>query len=531
MNQILVYKAEKEAGLAHAIQSQASVAYYSPVKIDLNPKAELAKSLAAVKQRAIAVNENQPDLFYLKDILVTTGWNLNDDVFDLAETWAARHSAEDKQFNLHHNRKVEDGKIVYVNDIVGHMTAQYVINQEGETLADDLSVDELPDKFHIVSTSVMYRYWPDPDYMKMMTNIIAEIESQTDEKPKWFVSMEALFGGFDYALINHKGEHTVIARTDSSAFLTKHLRAYGGKGTYKDYKVGRLLRNIVFSGKGLVENPANPESVIFNNTSAFRASANKINPEDLTDTGYGLSSKVFLTENSSMNETELLKKQLADATAALATEKAARADLEKKAAEDAQKAAQAKIDEANKVAEAANAKAVEVEAALSAKTNEVAEANKKLEEVNKKLADATAALAKIEDEKRLIARKSELVSKLGLDEETAAGLLEVLANLNDEAFAKYVEKAPKKVDAAKDEEKKKADEKKKKEDEEAYAKTEAAKAEAAKKALETATANKTEAGSANDNPNAQVEETRKKIAESYKATRAGKKKTDESAKN
>ena len=46
-------------------------------------------------------------------------------------------------------------------------------------------------------------------------------------------------------------------------FLHKHLRAYGGKGGYEDHKIGRLLRNIVFSGKGFVNKPANPDSVIF----------------------------------------------------------------------------------------------------------------------------------------------------------------------------------------------------------------------------------------------------------------------------
>jgi hypothetical protein len=44
--------------------------------------------------------------------------------------------------------------------------------------------------------------------------------------------------------------------------LTKHLRAYGGTGEYENYKVGRSLRGISFSGKGLVNKPANPRSII-----------------------------------------------------------------------------------------------------------------------------------------------------------------------------------------------------------------------------------------------------------------------------
>ena len=44
----------------------------------------------------------------------------------------------------------------------------------------------------------------------------------------------------------------IVARNDESAFLTKHLRAYGGTGEYEGYKIGRSLRDISFSGKGLV---------------------------------------------------------------------------------------------------------------------------------------------------------------------------------------------------------------------------------------------------------------------------------------
>src|SRR5690606_32975140 len=41
-----------------------------------------------------------------------------------------------------------------------------------------------------------------------------------------------------------------------------HLRAYGGNGVYEGYRLGRLLRNITFSGKGLVDVPANKRSHI-----------------------------------------------------------------------------------------------------------------------------------------------------------------------------------------------------------------------------------------------------------------------------
>jgi predicted secreted protein len=97
-----------------------------------------------------------------------------------------------------------------------------------------------------------------------MKKIISEIE-----EGKWFVSMECLFAGFDYAVKDSVGKTKVVARTEDSAFLTKHLRAYGGTGEYEGYQIGRLLRDISFSGKGLVSRPANPRSIILDSSKAF----------------------------------------------------------------------------------------------------------------------------------------------------------------------------------------------------------------------------------------------------------------------
>ena len=77
-----------------------------------------------------------------------------------------------------------------------------------------------------------------------MKKIIAEIE-----EGKWYVSMECLFAGFDYALIGEEGSAKVLARDEESAFLTKHLRAYGGTGEYQGYKVGRALEIYLFQVK------------------------------------------------------------------------------------------------------------------------------------------------------------------------------------------------------------------------------------------------------------------------------------------
>ena len=55
----------------------------------------------------------------------------------------------------------------------------------------------------------------------------------------------------------------ILARNNETSYLTKYLRAYGGMGQHEQYKIGRVLRNITFTGKGFVDKPANEDSIIF----------------------------------------------------------------------------------------------------------------------------------------------------------------------------------------------------------------------------------------------------------------------------
>lgn len=242
---ICIFEAEKEAGLEGLITSSTAVALCADTALadpfDLSPhtKAYLSTN---------AENKNQVDLIYLKTILVSTGWNRNDDVFDPLEMWSAKSSPEDKPFNYEHNQ----------DDIIGHITGCYSVDKAGNIVDGDVP----PSEYDIVASSVLYKIWEDPVKQARMDNIHEEIT-----QGKWFVSMEALFQGFDYALSSEKGIE-LVNRNEQTAFLTKHLRAYGGSGKFEDAKVGRVLRNIVFSGKGLVRKPANPDSVILSTSAS-----------------------------------------------------------------------------------------------------------------------------------------------------------------------------------------------------------------------------------------------------------------------
>jgi len=243
-----IYKSEIMDGISELVRSESSIAYCSQVSLTQ----ELPSLSSIITKLQASSNRNQIDLHYIKSVLVSTGWNKNDDVFAPEQTWAARNTPEDKQFNFMHNE----------NDIIGHITGSYVIDGNGSKLEADSK--EVPQQFDIITEAVLYNSWSNPENKERMQKIISEIE-----EGKWFVSMECLFSGFDYAVVNPNGDNKVIARNEDSAFLTKHLRAYGGTGEYEGYKIGRSLRDISFSGKGLVSKPANPRSIILDSSKAF----------------------------------------------------------------------------------------------------------------------------------------------------------------------------------------------------------------------------------------------------------------------
>src|SRR6185312_362358 len=245
---IPVFQLEKDAGLEQAILGSQSLAFVTEIqKNEVVDKVEIA--LADVPVETIQGVDN--GLFVINSILASVGWNGNDDVFSKEETWAARQTPVNKPFNFRHNEK----------EIIGHTISSAAFDVKGAKIVKD---EDLPDDFNIVNADVIYTTWRDKEYQKKIETTIAEIKDG-----KWFVSMEAWLNGFDYALVAPDGKNHILARTEETAFLTKHLRAYGGTGKYQDYRVGRLMRNLAFAAKGLVEEPANKRSIIFAELKSF----------------------------------------------------------------------------------------------------------------------------------------------------------------------------------------------------------------------------------------------------------------------
>jgi hypothetical protein len=257
---MIIYSAEAADGLSEKLHTNACVSYASLAlkaePLDKNHKADI-KSLASL---------NDKDLYYVQSILVSSSWNKNDDIFDKDEVWAARKTPEDKPTNLEHDEAT----------IIGHITANWPIMEDGTIIDESTEAKDLPEKYHILTGSVIYTGFSSPDLRDRALNLISEIESGSK-----YVSMECFFQGFDYGLLNSaNSEYTVLPRNESTAHLTKYLRAYGGLGEHQNYKIGRVLRDITFSGKGFVNKPANPDSIIFSSDNLKVSKAHEITISD-----------------------------------------------------------------------------------------------------------------------------------------------------------------------------------------------------------------------------------------------------------
>lgn len=391
MKEFAIFKSEIQDGLKEKIISSMSIS--STCELEICDPFLLNKPL-----RAIAENKNQMDLHYLKSILVTTGWNKNDDVFDKAEVWTARNTPSDKPFNYEHDQK----------QIIGHITGSKVIDEDGNDVAEEVSVDELPKKFHILTSAVLYKFWEDPKKQEEINDIISGIANN-----KWFVSMEALFNNFDYAM-DDGVTAKVIARNEKTAFLTKHLRAYGGNGVFNNVKIGRVLKNIVFSGKGLVRKPANPESIIFDETEAF-----------ITSSVYQLDETTKSKEITMSIEEEKIEKKIAEVT----EEVAAAFPPEEKPEEEEKE-------------ETVEDPAVKKEEKMGEEEASYMEDKKKMmaesEAMKKQLDMVVNELNNMKKEKMQANRAEMVIEKFGMNKDEATLVVSALSALNDESFATAV---------------------------------------------------------------------------------------------
>ncbi len=240
--------------------------------------------------------------------------------------------------------------------------------------------------------------------------------------------MECLFANFDYSVLDNNGNARIITRSEESAFLTKHLRAYGGTGEYEGYKIGRSLRDISFSGKGLVSKPANPRSVILDSSKAFSA---KKEEYSISNVSKG---------DINMSDTNL-EKQLADLQGELASSqeqvKTTKAEVESVTQEFTDKVStlESSLAERETAIKAFEEKVASLEEAIAAKDKELSELSTAMKDMQKKEKDRM--------------RKEKLVMA-GFEDAEAEESVSLYDALSDEAFEAVVAGMKKKWGAMKD---------------------------------------------------------------------------------
>lgn len=437
----------------------------------------------------------QPDLLFMDSILVSTGENKNDDVFLPEEMWKARNTPRLKPVDWEHETGSEVSEeefsknprqVVAGNQIIGVMYDTYVIDDANNTISEDkveASDFKIPSSFHIVDQAVIYK--------GLYPKTAAKIEKGAKEGTL-FVSMEAWFDNYDY-LIGTR----IVARNEETAFLDKNLRARGGNGMYGEVPVKRVLRNLVFGGKGIVFRPANENSVIKSVTHVpVQAQASEVyNQKAIASNIIGeinpqgnviqKESVKMGDENKNLQPVVLAGLTVEDYKGAIA--KAAQLEQTIKAKEDEVTSYKTKLEASEKAADglkAALAKGGEalesVLAGIKAKlasakpeeffsviSGEVASVKAELEKATKELTEAKEKLAKAAQEALVASRRSKIAAELKVDGDKLEKLLASVSSMNDEAFASWldVNKEILTSSQAAMDEKKKEEEKKKKEEE------------------------------------------------------------------
>jgi hypothetical protein len=197
--------------------------------------------------------EKQPDLLYFSAIFVSSGENLNNAYFLPSELVMAEKTIVNKALDVEHKEE----------DIIGHIYDRVFVDEKGKKLElaelaskDSISVDK--DDMHVAIAGIIYK--------NRFPNVAKEVADGD-----WKVSMECYYTDYDVkvgslVLTKQEAETLGLEISTDSTFGKLAQVIKNGKEIAKG-AVTRVLRGIVFSGCGIVKQPANPPSVILETAS------------------------------------------------------------------------------------------------------------------------------------------------------------------------------------------------------------------------------------------------------------------------
>jgi len=222
-----------------SVKEMNKISVIAPLNTELATLSQVANVL-----KLPADADRQPDLQYLTAIFVSSGQNKNGAVFLGSELIKARGTIDNKAVDVEHDE----------HTIIGQITGSVFLNRD-RTVIDVENVSRLD--------------VAQQDALEMDIGISAIIHkarfpvlASEISDGYWMVSMEAYYRDYDIKvgdLIIPK-EEAEERGLDKLVGSVVHLK--DGDKEMGFHLVGRVLRDILFAGVGIVKNPANPRSII-----------------------------------------------------------------------------------------------------------------------------------------------------------------------------------------------------------------------------------------------------------------------------
>lgn len=209
------------------------------------------------------INKRQPDLAYFTSRFVSSGTNLNNAHFMGSELVKARNSVVAKAVDVEHAEDEIIGHI-YACEFTDKAGVRLDINELAQLEANKLDTQDM----HIEIASVVYK--------TRFPSLANEIKNGD-----WKVSMEAYYTSYDVLVGNTlmTAEEAQLMGFDvaNDSLYGKSAKIVKSGEVIDQGVIAKVLRGICFSGVGIVKNPANKPSIVFEATAGVEDSIEENN--------------------------------------------------------------------------------------------------------------------------------------------------------------------------------------------------------------------------------------------------------------
>ena len=221
--------------------------FYLEADIEVQKETDDLRKAVASVIKLPEEKDKQPDLLYFSAIFVSSGANLNHAYFQPSELVKAEGTIVNKALDIEHKEE----------DIVGHIYDRVYTDKSGKLLnidelasKDTASIDE--QEMHVVIAGIVYK------------NRFPELAGEISEG-NWKVSMETYYRDYDVKIGNlviSRNEAESLGLASDESMVGKLAKVIKNKVEIATGTINRILLDLVFSGCGFVEKPANPPSVV-----------------------------------------------------------------------------------------------------------------------------------------------------------------------------------------------------------------------------------------------------------------------------